>query len=90
LSLIEELTVEKIGASDTALADRFRAGLGELALTAVSAPGSSIVSIPGAAASADRLRAAGVAVSARSGALRLSFHLYNSTADVDRALEALA
>jgi selenocysteine lyase/cysteine desulfurase len=42
--------------------------------------------LPGAA---ERLEAAGVKAAARAGAFRLSFHLYNTEADVDLALEAL-
>ena len=37
-------------------------------------------------ARADRLAAAGVSAAGRAGAARLSFHLYNTDADVDRAL----
>ncbi len=33
--------------------------------------------------------AAGVVTTARAGALRLSFHLYNDSGDVDRALKVL-
>ena len=35
------------------------------------------------------LGAAGLAVSARAGAARLSFHLYNNEDDVERAVAAL-
>ena len=64
------------------LADAVRTGLG------LSPTGSAIVAVdrPGAA---DRLEAAGVVGSLRAGAVRLSFHLYNTTADVDRVLDAL-
>ncbi|WP_433664857.1 aminotransferase class V-fold PLP-dependent enzyme [Nocardia sp. CA-128927] len=89
ISLIEELTVEKINAHNLELADRFRAGLTELGLASVPnrAP---IVTIPGAGDSAPRLEQAGVVTTARNGGLRFSFHLYNSVEDVDRALEVLA
>lgn len=65
------------------LADAVRAGLG------LPATGSAIVAVdrPGAA---DRLAAAGIAGSLRAGAVRLSFHLYNTADDVDRVLGALA
>jgi selenocysteine lyase/cysteine desulfurase len=65
------------------LADAVRAGLG------LPPAGSAIVAVdrPGAA---DRLEAAGVVGSLRAGAVRLSFHLYNTAADVDRVLDALA
>jgi selenocysteine lyase/cysteine desulfurase len=36
-----------------------------------------------------RLTAAGVTVAGRAGAARLSFHLYNTEADVERAVAAL-
>jgi selenocysteine lyase/cysteine desulfurase len=36
-----------------------------------------------------RLAAAGVTASARAGAARLAFHLYNTEADVERAVAAL-
>ena len=42
------------------------------------------------AAASRRLRAAGVAHSLREGAIRLSPHCYNTAAEVDAALEALA
>ncbi|GAA0468124.1 aminotransferase class V-fold PLP-dependent enzyme [Streptomyces sp. NPDC046215] len=90
LALVTELGVERIGAHDRALADRFRAGLPALGRTPVPAEGSAIVSVPGIGAAAERLTAAGVKVSARAGNLRAAFHLYNTAADVDRLLEVLA
>jgi selenocysteine lyase/cysteine desulfurase len=66
----------------TGLADGFRVRLG------MEPAGSAIVSVrvPDAAA---RLRAAGVVAAGRAGGTRLSFHLYNTEADVDRAVAAL-
>lgn len=88
LRLVNELGVAAIGAHDRTLAAAFRAGLAELGLEPV--PGDSpIVAIPGGGAHADALAAAGVVVSARGGGLRVSFHLYNTAADVARALEVL-
>ncbi|MFI7001064.1 aminotransferase class V-fold PLP-dependent enzyme [Nocardia sp. NPDC050175] len=89
ISLIEELTVEKINAHNLELADRFRAGLTELGLTWVPSR-SPIVTVPGAGDAATRLEQADVVTSARNGGLRFSFHLYNVAEDVDRALEVLA
>ncbi|PXX58336.1 selenocysteine lyase/cysteine desulfurase [Nocardia tenerifensis] len=88
ISLIEELTVERINAHDLALADRFRAGLAELGLDAVPnrAP---IVTVPGAGDAAPRLEQADIITSARNGGLRFAFHLYNTADDVDRALAVL-
>jgi selenocysteine lyase/cysteine desulfurase len=82
LELLEELGVEAIHAHDVGLANRFRAGL-ELA------PGDSAIvttSLPGAAESLER---AGIRAAVRAGSLRVSFHVYNTEADVDAALGAL-
>lgn len=64
------------------LADAFRAGLG------MAPGGSAIVSVPRPDA-AQRLAEAGVVSATRAGAARVSFHLYNTEADVERALAAL-
>lgn len=88
LSLIEELTVEKIGAHNIELADRFRNGLRELGFEPVEAR-SPIVVVPGAGDATARLQTAGVIASTRAGGLRFAFHLYNSDADIERALAAL-
>ncbi|MGY2031100.1 aminotransferase class V-fold PLP-dependent enzyme [Nocardia gipuzkoensis] len=88
LSLIEELAVDKIGAHDLELADRFRDGLRELGFEPVEAR-SPIVSVPGAADLAAQLAEAEVVASARGGGLRFAFHLYNSADDVERTLSVL-
>jgi len=64
------------------LADAFRAGVG------LAPGGSAIVAVrhPDAVA---RLTAARLVVSARAGAARLAFHLYNTDEDVARAVAAL-
>ena len=90
LSLVEELTPARIGAHNLALADRFRKGLAGLGAVPVEAPGSAIVAVPGLGGAAAALTEAGVVVSARAGNLRASFHLYNTAADVDLALEVLS
>lgn len=82
LALLEEVGVEAIHAHDVALADRFRAGLGQ------APTGSAIVSLDLADAG-ERLAAAGVAVASRAGRTRLSFHLTTTDDDVDLALRAL-
>jgi selenocysteine lyase/cysteine desulfurase len=64
------------------LADVFRAGLG------MEPAGSAIVSVRREGAR-ERLAAAGIVSAARAGGARLAFHLYNTEADVARALEAL-
>jgi selenocysteine lyase/cysteine desulfurase len=66
------------------LADRLRSGLG-------LPPGdSAIVSLVVPEGTAERLAAADIAASSRAGRLRLSCHLHNTEADVDRALDVLA
>lgn len=64
------------------LADAFCAGMG------LPPAGSAIVAFRQPDAMA-RLAAAGVTASARAGAARLAFHLYNTEADVERAVAAL-
>jgi len=82
LEVIERIGVEAIAAHDIGLANRLRGGLGmpagDSAIVCVDAPGA-----------AQRLAAAGIRASTRAGAARLSFHLHNTPADADRALEAL-
>ncbi|MFC8068608.1 aminotransferase class V-fold PLP-dependent enzyme [Streptomyces sp. NPDC057293] len=90
LALIEELGVDTVHAHDTALADRFRAGVLSLGHEPVAAPGSAIVSVPGLGRRRDEASRAGVEVSDRAGNLRAAFHLYNTAADVDRLLDVLA
>ncbi|MFJ9816494.1 aminotransferase class V-fold PLP-dependent enzyme [Streptomyces sp. NPDC101151] len=90
LDLIEELGVAAVHAHDLALADRFRAGLATLGHEPVPAPGSAIVSVPGLGGRQPDLSRAGIEVSDRAGNLRAAFHLYNTTADVDRLLDALS
>ncbi|WP_030909016.1 aminotransferase class V-fold PLP-dependent enzyme [Streptomyces sp. NRRL F-5126] len=90
LALLEEVGVDAVHAHATALSKRFRAGLAEAGHDVVAAADSAVVGVPGLGGRQDALRAAGVDASVRAGNLRLSFHLYNTDADVDRALEALA
>ncbi|WP_232662493.1 aminotransferase class V-fold PLP-dependent enzyme [Pseudonocardia sp. TRM90224] len=65
-------------------------GLGDALLTGLGAEprGSAIVSLTRPDA-AERLAAAGLVTSMRAGATRMSFHIYNTQSDVDRALDAL-
>jgi selenocysteine lyase/cysteine desulfurase len=83
LELLEEIGVPAIGAHGIRLANRLRTSLG------LPPADSPIVSVAVDGAS-ERLAAAGVKAATRAGAARLSFHLYNSEADADRAAEALA
>ncbi len=82
LKLLNEIGVETIHEHNLALANRFRAGLD------MPDSDSAIVSadVPDAT---DRLARAGIMAAARAGRLRASFHLYNTEADVDAALDAL-
>jgi selenocysteine lyase/cysteine desulfurase len=84
LALLEVVGIETIRAHDVRMAALLREGLG-------LEPGdSAIVSVAGLAPdAAERLEAAGVMAAGRGGALRLSFHLYTTERDVDRALEVL-
>ncbi|MFC9847640.1 aminotransferase class V-fold PLP-dependent enzyme [Streptomyces sp. NPDC060223] len=90
LELIGKLGVDTVRAHDLALADRFRAGLHRLDHEPVPAPGSPIVSVPGLGHRQPELSRAGVEVSDRAGNLRAAFHLYNTSADVDRLLDVLS
>jgi selenocysteine lyase/cysteine desulfurase len=83
LELLERIGVESIHSHDVALANRFRAGLG------LEEGNSAIVSaeVEGAEQAFGR---AGIQAAVRSGSLRAAFHLYNTEADVDEALTALA
>jgi selenocysteine lyase/cysteine desulfurase len=82
LDVVEQIGIDAIGRHDVELANRFRAGLG------LSESDSAIVSVdrPGADT---RLAAAGIRAATRAGSLRASFHIYNTTDDVDRAVAAL-
>lgn len=88
LALLEEIGIERIEAHVKGLAARFRAGLVALGHAPVMDE-SAVVAVPGLGDREDALREADVLLSARAGNLRASFHLYNTAADVDRALAAL-
>ncbi|MCD7437913.1 aminotransferase class V-fold PLP-dependent enzyme [Streptomyces lincolnensis] len=90
LELIEELGVHTIHAHNLTLADRFRTGVAALGHEPVPAPGSAIVSVPGLGHRQPELSRAGIELSDRAGNLRVSFHLYNTSDDVERLLEALS
>ncbi|MFJ8282928.1 aminotransferase class V-fold PLP-dependent enzyme [Streptomyces griseoviridis] len=90
LELLAEIGLDAVRTHDLALADRFRDGLAALGHRPVPAPGSTIVSVPGLGHRQPELSAADIEVSDRAGHLRAAFHLYNTAADVDRLLAALA
>ena len=86
LELIERIGVEAIHTHDVALANRLRSGLG-------LQPGRSaivMVDVPGVPDAVERLASAGIMAAVRDGRLRTSWHVYNTTADVDRTLDVLA
>ncbi|MBO0743922.1 MAG: aminotransferase class V-fold PLP-dependent enzyme [Candidatus Dormibacteraeota bacterium] len=81
LPYLAGLDLECVHRHNVGLADRFLCGLG------LEPRGQAIVSVD---ADQERLRAARVVAPLRDGRTRFSFHLYNTEADVERALEALA
>jgi selenocysteine lyase/cysteine desulfurase len=83
LELLADVGIDRIHDHDLGLANRLRAGL------ELEPADSAIVSFTADADAGGRLRAAGVRSSVRAGRVRISPHLYNDDADVDRALEAL-
>ncbi|MCZ4120571.1 aminotransferase class V-fold PLP-dependent enzyme [Streptomyces sp. H39-S7] len=87
LTLIEEVGVEAIHRHDVALATAFRGGVEALGYSPIGEGGSAIVSVPGLPAAG--LAEAGVVLSERAGNLRFAFHLYNTSADVERVLAVL-
>jgi selenocysteine lyase/cysteine desulfurase len=68
-----------------ALADRLAAGVG------LPRPGSSLVCVPiaGDNRARDALKAAGIKASVRGTSIRFAPHVYNTEADIDRAIEAI-
>ncbi|MCA1221352.1 aminotransferase class V-fold PLP-dependent enzyme [Streptomyces sp. 8L] len=90
LALLEEIGTDAVHTHVTALARRFRRGMADAGHDVVPAGDSPVVGAPGLGGRQEALHAAGVDASVRAGNLRMSFHLYNTQADADRALEALA
>jgi len=82
LDVIAEIGVDVIEAHDMRLARRFCDKMG------LPAPVSPIVYVASSGGN-ERLLAEGIRASVRAGRTRLSFHIYNTEADVDRAVEAL-
>ncbi|MFE9371393.1 aminotransferase class V-fold PLP-dependent enzyme [Streptomyces sp. NPDC006711] len=89
LALLEELGAERVHAHNTALADRFRAGLAPLGHEPIAAPGSAIVAVPELGHLQAELSGRDIELSNRAGNLRAAFHFYNSAKDVDRLLDLL-
>jgi len=82
LELLAEVGIATIHRHDLALANALRGRLG------LAAGDSAIVTVA-ADGGLERLRAAGIKASVRAGAVRLSFHLHNTEADVDAVARAL-
>jgi selenocysteine lyase/cysteine desulfurase len=82
LAVIERIGVEAIRTHDVALANRFRTGLG-------LEPSDSAIVMSDAPAAAEKLERAGIRAAIRGGRLRTSWHVYNTSDDVDRTLDAL-
>jgi selenocysteine lyase/cysteine desulfurase len=82
LELVEEIGVDAINRHNVELANAFRRGIG------LEPSDSAIVSADIAGAQ-ERFDAAGIRAAVRGGALRVSFHVYSTRADVDLALNAL-
>jgi selenocysteine lyase/cysteine desulfurase len=83
LQVINEIGVEAIHEHDVGLANRFREGVG-------LEPGDSAIVSMEYPDAIDKLARAGIMAAARAGRLRLSFHLYNTEADVEAVLDALS
>ena len=83
LETLERIGIDTIHDHDVGLANRFRVGLG-------LPPGNSAIVSADVPDAQSKLERAGIQAATRAGGLRASFHVYNTEADVDRALEALA
>ena len=82
LELLNRIGIDAVYDHDVALANRFRAGIG------MEPSNSAIVSfdLPDAA---DKLERAGIQAAMRGGRVRVSWHVYNTEAEVDATLDAL-
>ena len=83
LAVIEEIGVDAIREHDIALANRVRAGLG-------LEPSNSAIVFCDSEGAAERLARAGIQAAVRGGRLRTSWHVYNTVADVERALDVVS
>jgi selenocysteine lyase/cysteine desulfurase len=82
LELLDEVGIDAIHRHDLALANALRVRLG-------LPPADSAIVTVAADGGLERLRAAGIKASVRAGAVRISFHLHNTDADVDAVARAL-
>jgi selenocysteine lyase/cysteine desulfurase len=84
LELLAQIGSAALHGHALGLANRFRAGVG------LATGDSAIVSVPVVPETEEALREAGIAGSMRAGRLRLAFHVNNTAADADRAVDVLA
>jgi selenocysteine lyase/cysteine desulfurase len=82
LAVIEQIGVEAIHEHDVELANEFRAGLG-------LEPSDSAIVFCEVEDAAEKLERAGIRAAVRGGRLRTSWHVYNTSEDVARTLDAL-
>ena len=82
LELLAGVGIAAIHRHDLGLANALRARLG-------MPPGDSAIVAVAAEGALERLQAAGIRASVRVGAVRVSFHLHNTDADVDAVAQAL-
>ena len=82
LDLLGDVGIAAIHRHDVGLANLLRERLG-------LPPGDSAIVTASAEGGLERLRAADIRASVRAGAVRLSFHLHNTEADVDAVARAL-
>ena len=82
LGVIEQVGIDAIHGHDVALANHFRAGLG-------LEPSDSAIVFCDVADATEKLERAGIRAAVRGGRRRTSWHVYNTPADVDRALDVL-
>lgn len=94
MALLDGLGITAIDAGNRALADRLAAALRTAGVPFLDHPPahrSTILSVaPRGTGAAERLQAAGVVTALRAGRVRLSLHLYNTPAQVDRVAALLA
>jgi selenocysteine lyase/cysteine desulfurase len=83
LAVLERIGIERIHEHNLVLANRFRAGLG-------LEPSDSAIVFCDVEGAAEKLERAGIRAAVRGGRLRTSWHVYNTTADVDRTLDVLS
>ena len=96
IDMVEGIGKKEIEERINELGDHLIKRLGEIGLGLLfpferrDRAGILLVKVKDPEAIVSKLRSRNIIVSARQGGLRVSFHIYNSTADLDRLVEALA